>query len=68
MTLSKRSIELLIDLVEIKLSCIEIYDRMDRREIERLKRCREELASVAASYVGPGRIARRVPSEARLAH
>ena len=29
MTLSKRSIELLIDLVEIKLSCIEIYDRME---------------------------------------
>ena len=32
MTLSKRSIETLVDLVEIKLSCIQIVDRDDARE------------------------------------
>jgi hypothetical protein len=30
--LSPRSVETLIDLVEIKLSCIEVFDRQDARE------------------------------------
>ncbi len=43
MSLSKRVVETLIDLVEIKLSCIEVYDRDDKREIAGLERCRQEL-------------------------
>jgi hypothetical protein len=43
MSLSKGVIETLIDLVEIKLSCIEVYDREDKREIAALERCRQEL-------------------------
>ena len=43
MSLSKRVIKTLIDLVEIKLSCIEVYDREDKREITGLERCRQEL-------------------------
>jgi hypothetical protein len=31
-SLSKRSIETLIDLVEIKLSCLDVFDREDARE------------------------------------
>ncbi len=43
MSLSKRVVETLIDLVEIKLSCVEVYDREDKREIASLERCRQEL-------------------------
>jgi len=43
MALSKNTIETLIDLVEIKLSCFEIYDREDNRELNNLERCRDEL-------------------------
>ena len=43
MSLSKNVIETLIDLVEIKLSCIEVYDREDSREVAALERCRQEL-------------------------
>ncbi len=46
MSLSKRVIETLIDLVEIKLSCIEVYDREDKREITGLERCRQELQNL----------------------
>jgi len=46
MSLSKNSIETLIDLVENKLSCFEIYDRDDSRELNQLERCRDELRSL----------------------
>ena len=40
MTLSKQSIETLLDLVEIKLGCMEVYDREDARELDLLEGCR----------------------------
>ena len=43
MALSRRSITTLLDLVEIKLSCIEVVDREDHRELKALRACREEL-------------------------
>ncbi|MPZ12617.1 MAG: hypothetical protein GEU89_20760 [Kiloniellaceae bacterium] len=43
MSLSRSSVETLIDLVEIKLSCVEVYDRDDSRELVVLQRCKEEL-------------------------
>ena len=43
MLLSKKSLETLIDLVEIKLSCVEIFDTQDRRIVEQLAQCRHEL-------------------------
>ncbi len=43
MTLSKRSIETLLDLVEIKLSCIQVFDRDDARELAALELARNEL-------------------------
>ena len=46
MTLSKRTLETLVDLVEIKLSCIEVYDRDDTRELQNLERCRDELVNI----------------------
>lgn len=49
MTLSKQSIESLLDLVEIKLSCIEVIDREDAREVKLLRACREELLGLQAA-------------------
>jgi hypothetical protein len=43
MALTRRSIATLLDLVEIKLSCIEVMDREDQRELKMLRTCRDEL-------------------------
>ena len=57
MSLSKRVVETLIDLVEIKLSCVEVYDREDKREIAGLERCRQELQKLLAGAGGAGAVA-----------
>ena len=54
MTLSKRSADTLLDLVEIKLSCMEVWDRDDRREARQLEQARSELVSLM-SRLGPTR-------------
>ena len=41
--LSKRTLETLLDLVEIKLSCMEVWDREDRRELQSLEFALQEL-------------------------
>jgi hypothetical protein len=41
--LSKQSLDILIDLVEIKLSAILVQDKDDIREVRKLKHCRNEL-------------------------
>jgi hypothetical protein len=41
--LSRQSLEILVDLVEIKLSTIIIMDKEDIREVRRLKNCKNEL-------------------------
>ncbi len=46
MTLSKVSLETLIDLVEIRLGCVEVYDREDARELAALEQCRKELEGI----------------------
>jgi hypothetical protein len=43
MLLSKKSVETLIDLIEIKLSCIEVFDTHDTRTVKHLEQCRAEL-------------------------
>ena len=45
-SLSQRSIETLIDLVEIKLSCLEVCDREDAREKSYLENSRRELSAM----------------------
>jgi hypothetical protein len=66
MSLSRRCAETLIDLVEIKLSCLEITDREDMREKELLMRCVQELAAELrgengsmAAFAAPKRRGRR---------
>jgi len=48
-TLSKRSVETLIDLVEIKLSCIQVFDRYDAKELAALEQARRELGDILPS-------------------
>ena len=43
MSLSRKALETLVDLVEIKLSCLEVYDREDNRELVTLQQARDEL-------------------------
>jgi hypothetical protein len=52
MGLSKRCIDTLLDLVEIKLSCMEVTDREDLREKELLDRCIQELRAEARGEDG----------------
>ncbi len=46
MSLSKRSLITLLDLVEIKLSCIEVMDREDAREVASLEGAKRELTMI----------------------
>lgn len=43
MSLSKRTLITLLDLVEIKLSCIEVMDREDAKELAALESAKREL-------------------------
>lgn len=49
MALSRRVVETLLDLVEIKLSCMEVHDREDTREATCLEACRKELQDLLSS-------------------
>jgi len=68
MSLSKRTIEMLLDLVEIKLSYMDISDREDARDMQILERCRAELRSIERE-TQPSLLAReaRRPVRARAA-
>ena len=46
MNLSRRSVEMLLDLVEIKISYMDVADREDARDLVVLERAREELRSL----------------------
>ena len=45
MALSKQSLEILLDLIEIKLNALQIQDRDDARELNKLRKCRQELTN-----------------------
>ncbi|EKE09460.1 MAG: hypothetical protein ACD_16C00166G0007 [uncultured bacterium] len=51
MTLSRQTIEILLDLIEIKMSSLQVQDREDARELTKLRKCRQELL---ATYVQKG--------------
>jgi hypothetical protein len=57
MSLSKRSIEALVDLVEIKLSCLDVFDREDAREKAILENARRELIAIAAGKRAAAQVA-----------
>jgi hypothetical protein len=49
MALSRRSIETLVDLVEIKLSMLEVFDREDRLQQKLLEETLRELSGMLAT-------------------
>jgi hypothetical protein len=49
MSLSKQTIAMLLDLVEIKISYMDIADREDARDLQLLERCRAELKALEHS-------------------
>jgi len=66
MHLSRQSLDTLIDLVENKLSAMEVWDRGDQRELNQLQRCLRELTSLSSgnghdSAFGPQRRRRGRP-------
>jgi hypothetical protein len=44
--LTRKSLELLIDLVEIKLGSMEVFDRDDQKIVRDLEACRKELSAL----------------------
>jgi len=48
MSISKRTVETLLDLVEVKLSYMQVSDREDQREMTQLESCRRELRGLMA--------------------
>ncbi len=47
-------IEMLVDLVEVRLGAMAALDRDDRRDVKVLKRCRDELTSLLRSVADTG--------------
>jgi hypothetical protein len=41
--LTREALETLLDLVEIRLGCVEVYDREDARELKQLEKTRDQL-------------------------
>jgi hypothetical protein len=48
MSISKRTVETLLDLVEANLSFMQVSDREDQRERTQLESCRRELRGLMA--------------------
>ena len=46
MALSKRSMEILIDLLDVRISVLMVNDQEDARELARLKKCKAELEEI----------------------
>lgn len=70
MSLSKPSVELIIDMVENRLSDMVVTDREDAKEQLLLKRALQELAAFSLSQDRNARrrAVRRVPSPGLLEH
>ena len=68
MAISKRTLETLIDLVEIKLSCMEVHDREDSREIANLERCLGELKKMINDTAKNGVVMALTPTPANRRH
>lgn len=45
MYISCESLEIILDLIEIKINTLQIHDKDDARELNKLRKCRQELLS-----------------------
>jgi hypothetical protein len=57
--LTRKSLELLIDLVEIKLGSMEVFDRDDQKILRDLEACRKELSAIGRRAVAPQPVAQQ---------
>lgn len=60
MPISRKTVETLLDLVEVKLSYMQVSDREDQRELAQLENCRRELRGIIA-VAGNDKHSGRVP-------
>lgn len=49
--ISKQSLNILLDLVEIKISAMVVLDKDDLRELQKLKNCKKEILILIKDYV-----------------
>ena len=63
MSLSRRSIITLLDLVEIKLSGLEVFDREDAREQQALQSARVELTRLLTGEAAARNVVRLANTE-----
>lgn len=54
MPLSKRCVETLLDLVDNKLTSMQVFDRDDAREVMILETCKRELQAIMAPRQASG--------------
>ncbi|MBQ7673393.1 MAG: hypothetical protein IJT36_02555 [Alphaproteobacteria bacterium] len=54
--LSRQSLEILLDLVEIKLSSMIVQDKEDIKELRKLKCCKSELIAVRREFFKNGAV------------
>ncbi len=50
MEISKKSAELMLDLVEIKISMMQVHDKEDAKELNYLRSCREQILNVLRDH------------------
>jgi hypothetical protein len=46
MIISRESLEIMLDLIEIKVNALQIHDKDDAREVNKLRKCKQELISL----------------------
>ena len=49
MTISHESFEIILDLIEIKVNALQIHDKDDARELNKLRKCRQEFLQHVSS-------------------
>lgn len=51
MALSRESIEILLDLIEIKMNALQLHDNEDAKELNKLRKCKQELMQLVSEGV-----------------
>lgn len=46
MNISHESLEIILDLIEIKVNSLQVHDKDDVRELNKLRKCKQELLSL----------------------
>ena len=67
MSLTKRTVEMLLELVESKISNMKVIDHEDARDLHTLKCCRTELQAMTLPKPIGGAVSRRRTGRPRVA-